>query len=197
VTDWSEDIGIDRHLLRLARDPARLNVLRLLSERTCSAAEVAAELGIEEGAATRRIEEMREEGLVEVAGETLRGEAAASHYRATVRTIWQAEEWEELSHEERRELVRWTLRVINADANEALNAGTLAVRTEEHVSRTVSVVDERGWLELARIQDDAMRLSFAVQAESAERLAESGEEGMTVMSTMLCFEMPARRPDPS
>jgi hypothetical protein len=59
-----------------------------------------------------------------------------------------------------------------------------------HSSRAVSVVDERGWQELTRIQSEALEASFAVQAESAERLAESGEDGITVMSAMLCFEMP-------
>ena len=110
--------------------------------------------------------------------------------------LWFSEEWEELSLDERRRLVAWVLELIGADAGDALEAETLGLRGEEHVSRVVALVDERGWRELARIQDDALHAILAVKAESAERLDERGEDGMPVLSAMLCFEM-AKRPDES
>jgi hypothetical protein len=103
--------------------------------------------------------------------------------------LWSAEEWEELSRDERRRLVTWVMEMINADASDALEAGTLGLSGSEHVSRIVSLVDEQGWQELARIQDDALEASLVAKAAAAERLAESGEDGMPVLSAMLCFEM--------
>jgi len=103
--------------------------------------------------------------------------------------VWDVEEWEEIDLEDRRRLMVWVLRLISADAAQALRDETLGHRGEEHVSRTVSLVDERGWRELARIQDEALGQTLAVKAESAERLDESGEAGMLVVSSMLCFEM--------
>jgi hypothetical protein len=107
--------------------------------------------------------------------------------------LWSAGEWEELSRDERRRLVTWVLELIDADAGDALEAGTLGLSGAEHVSRIVSLVDEQGWRELARIQDDALEASLVVKAASTERLAERGEAGMPVLSAMLCFEM-AERP---
>ena len=107
--------------------------------------------------------------------------------------IWRADEWEAMSREERRRLVFWILKLIDSDAHEALEAETLGIRGEEHVSRTVSLVDEQGWRELNRIQDEALWAILAAKAESTERLAENREEGMFVLSAMLCFEL-AERP---
>ena len=113
--------------------------------------------------------------------------------------IWEVEDWEELDLEDRRRLIAWMLKLISADAAQALKGETLGPHGEEHVSRTVSLVDERGWHELARIQDEALGQTLAVKAESTERLAESGEVGMLVLSSMLCFEMaedPPEAPEP-
>ena len=87
--------------------------------------------------------------------------------------------------------------MIVADAEESLEAKVFNRRVDSHASRTVSVVDERGWRELTRIQSEALEASFAVQAESAERLAESGEEGITVLSALLCFEIEKKEPGAS
>ena len=113
-----------------------------------------------------------------------------------VRALWSNEEWASLSDEERGQLFACIVTAITADAGESLESGTFGARADSHASRTVSVVDERGWRELTRIQDEALEASFAVQAASAERLAESGEDGITVMSAMLCCEMPASDPRP-
>jgi hypothetical protein len=110
--------------------------------------------------------------------------------------VWEVEDWEEIDLEDRRRLTAWMLRLIGADAAKALKDETLGHRGEEHVSRTVSLVDERGWRELARIQDEALWQTLTVKAESAERLAESGEAGMLVLSSMLCFEMAEDPPEP-
>lgn len=128
------------------------------------------------------------------AGIDKRLERGPSDLQARARKLWYADEWEELGSEERRRLVAWVLELLDADAKEALEAETLGLRGEEHVSRTVSAVDEQGWRELAGIQDEALKASLAVKASSAERLTESGEDGMLVLSAMFCFEM-AERPD--
>jgi hypothetical protein len=137
---------------------------------------------------TAHLEKMCEQGLVEVVDDFPAERAAERGYRARVRALW---EHGGMVHpqQERRRLSAWVVRMIVADADGALEAGTFNARSDSHASRTLSVVDERGWHELTRIQDEAMEASFAVQAASAERLAESGEDRIPVMSAMLCFEM--------
>ncbi|HXR30560.1 MAG TPA: hypothetical protein VN752_05425 [Solirubrobacterales bacterium] len=112
-----------------------------------------------------------------------------SDFQAELRRIWRSEEWEQLSPDERRNLATWIVELIESDVRQAMEAPSFGVRGEEHLSRTVSLVDERGWRELNRIQDDALWAILAVKSESADRLAESGEDAIPVLSAMLCVEM--------
>lgn len=185
------EVGIDRRLVDLASDSVRRDALVVLNERTAEANELAAKLGVDVATMRGHLEKMRLQGLIEVVGDSPGEGAAEPRYRALVRALWSNEEWASLSLEERRQLSAWIVKMIVADADEALEAGTFNARDDSHASRSVSVVDERGWRELTRIQSEALEASFAVQAESAERLAESGADGITVMSAMLCFEMRA------
>ena len=181
---------VDRRLIRIASDPVRLAVLTLLNERSAGASEVASELEMDLSAAGRHLDAMHDAGLIEVVGEVLNRGAVEPRYRALVRVLWDDEEWEALSREERQRLTVWIMEMIESDTRAAIEQGTFASRSDAHASRTVSLVDEQGWRELTRIKQEALEGVFAVQAASAERLAEAGEEGIPVLSAMLCFELP-------
>jgi DNA-binding transcriptional ArsR family regulator len=181
---------IDRRLIRIASDPVRLEVLTLLNERSAGASEVASELEIDLSTAGRHLDAMHDAGLVEVVGEVLNRGAVEPRYRALVRVLWDDEEWEALGQEERQRLTGWIIGMIESDAHAAIEHGTFTARKDAHASRTVSLVDEQGWSELTRIKQEALEDVFAVQAASAERLAETGEEGIPVLSALLCFELP-------
>lgn len=185
------EVGIDQRLVDLASDSVPRDALVVLNERTAEAAELAVKLDVDVATMKGHLEKMRAQGLIEVVGDSPNGEVAEPSYRALVRALWSNEEWASLSLEERRHLSAWIVKMIVADAEVALEAGSFNTRNDSHASRTVSVVDERGWSQLTRIYNEALEASFAVQAESAERLAESGDDGITVMSAMLCFEMPS------
>jgi DNA-binding transcriptional ArsR family regulator len=183
---------IDRRLIRLASDPVRLQALTFLNERSAGASEVAAELDVSLSTAGRHLDAMHDAGLIEVVGEVLSRGAVEPRYRALVRTLWGEDEWAEFSREEQKRLTNWIIDMIDADARSAVEQGTFTGRQDSHASRTVGMVDEQGWQELRRIHGDALHEVFAVEAASAERLAESGETGFPAMSAMLCCELPAR-----
>jgi DNA-binding transcriptional ArsR family regulator len=186
----TEKSGIDRRLIRIASDPVRLQALTLLNERSAGASEVAAELEVSLSTAGRHLDAMRDAGLIEVVGEVLNRGTVEPRYRALVRVLWDDEEWEALGREEQQRLMAWILGMIESDANEAIEQGTFIARSDAHASRTVSLVDEQGWSELTRIKQEALEGIFAVQAACAERLAETSEEGIPVMSALVCFELP-------
>lgn len=186
-----KDIWTDQRLLRRASDPVHIEALLMIGEGPASAGAVAEHLGIDRGEAAAHLEQMRKLGLIEVIDSGQGGNEP--RYRALVRSMWKNDEWARLSHEERNRLITWTLGVIDADAREALASGSFAERVDSHISRSVSVVDERGWRELCRIQEEALEEIFAVEAASNERLAERGKQGVSVMSAMLCCELPAVR----
>lgn len=197
IEKTGSEVGIDRRLVDLASDSVPRDALVVLNERTAEATELAAKLDVDIATMRGHLEKMRAQGLIEVVGDSPNGGAVEPRYRALVRALWSNEEWAALSLEERRQLSSWIVRMIVTDAEVALEAGSFNTRNDSHASRTVSVVDERGWGQLTRIYSEALEASFAVQAESAERLAESGEDGIAVMSAMLCFEMPPPEQGPS
>ena len=187
------EVGVDPRLMDLASAPdfVRLKTLVALNERTAGAGELAEALGVDITAMRGHLERMCDQGLIEIVGGSLDQAGDEPRYRALVRALYSNEEWAMLGVETRRGLCAMVAQFLAADVEQAIEAGTFSTREESHTSRTLSVVDEQGWRELNRIQDEALEASFAVQAASAERLAESGEDGIRVMSAMLCFEMPA------
>jgi DNA-binding transcriptional ArsR family regulator len=186
----SSDLGIDRRLLRLASEPDRLRVLTILNERPAGIREIAAGLGLSLAEAEHLLEQMQAADLVEPAGEVLGQTAIEPSFRALLRVLWSDEEWAELSLAERRRVSAWIVHAINAEVCEALERGTFNARTDAHVSRTVSLVDEEGWGELSRIHDEALNAIIATQEASRARLAERGEDGVRVISAMICGELP-------
>lgn len=183
---------IDRRMLDLASHPDRVRALTLLNERTAGVEEVAEALEMERAEAGRILERMREDGLIEVVGEALNRGAVEPLYRALVRVLWDDEDWAVLGLDEQQRMSAWIVEMINLDVREALESGTLLSRPDSHVSRAVPHLDERGWEEVLRIHKDALEAILAVEAASAERLAETGEAGVPVLSAAFCCEMPPR-----
>lgn len=183
---------IDRRLIGLASDPARLQALTLLNDGPAGVGEVAASLKMEPSDVGRLLDQMHDAGLIEVVGEVLNRGAVEPRYRALVRVLWDDEEWAALDKEEQRRMTDWIIEMINSDVREALESGTFIGRPDSHASRAVSPVDEQGWEELRQIHAEALDAVFAVEAASAERLAEKGEPGFPVLSAMLCSELPRR-----
>ncbi len=180
--------GIDRRLVELAADPVRSGVLVFVGEHPgAGPARVAEALGLDPEAAKAALDGLSDRGLVEQIAGSGAGEPG---YRALSRALWTDEEIAELSAEERQRLNAWIVKMVGADVEKAMAAGTLARNVETHISRTVSTVDLEGWRELTRIQDEALSAVFAVQEAAAERLAERGEEGISVLTAMLCCQLP-------
>lgn len=185
---------IDPRLVRVASDPVQLLTLTLLNElSTGGAGEIAQRLEISASEASRHLEALRETGLAEVVGEEHESGAAEVRYRALKRVLWEEEEWALFSLDEQDRLAHWIIEMIHSNASEAVDAGTFNARQSSHASRSIPLVDEQGWEELCRIHEDALEAILAVEAASAERLAERGEAGFQALSAMLCCELPPRR----
>ncbi len=181
---------IDRRLIAIASDPHRRDALTLLNERSAGASEVAEKLEIEPAAAARILDQMRDADLIEVVGEALSRGAVEQRYRALVPMLWDEDDWAALGLEEQKRMTDWIIEMVNSDVREAVDSGSFVRRLDSHASRTVALVDEEGWKELRDIHAEALNAVLAVQAVSAERLAERGEAGFPVLSAVLCCELP-------
>ncbi len=188
------EVGVDRRLMDLVSDSVRLKALVVLNERTAGSAELAELLGVDAAAMSEHLEKMRAQGLIEVVGGSLDRAGEEPRYRALVRALWSNEEWAMLGVETRRRLSAMVVQISRGGCRAGDRGRHFRhprqSRTPAALSRSWT---SRGWRELNRIQDEALEASFVVQAASAERLAENGDDGIRVMSAMFCFEMPAPR----
>jgi DNA-binding transcriptional ArsR family regulator len=184
----------DETLVRIVAHPLRVQALSVLTERSASPKELAAELGTPVGNVSYHVRELEEVGLIELVDEKKRRGAIEHFYRAIARPPMSAEEWEGLSLDDRQGFSTWTIQLLLADASQALAAGTFDARGDRHLSRTPLLVDEEGWQELAEIQASALKAMLDVQAASTVRLdAADEEEGIPTIAALTFFEMPPKR----
>ncbi len=186
--------SVDETLVRVVAHPLRVQALSVLTERSASPKELAAELGSPVGNVSYHVRELEEVGLIELVDEKKRRGAVEHFYRAIARPLLSAEEWERLSLDDRQGFSTWIIQLLLVDASQALAAGTFDARDDRHLSHTPLLVDEQGWRELVEVQASALRAVLEVQAASAARLnAADDEEGIPTIAAMTFFEMPPKR----
>lgn len=189
--------GVDETLVQAVAHPLRVQALSVLTERPASPKELAAELGSPVGNVSYHVRELEQVGLIELVDEKKRRGAVEHFYRAIARPLLSADEWEQLSLDDRQGFSAWIIQLLLADASQALAAGTFDARSNRHLSRTPLLVDEKGWRELVEIQAAALKAVLEVQAASAARLnTADGEEGIATIAAMTFFEMPPKRRTP-
>jgi predicted transcriptional regulator len=162
----------------------------LIADDMKSPKEIGDRLDISTSKASHHIKKLERLGLAELVEEREVGGAIQHFYRAVIRPIVSDEEWDKLSIEERQLYSIWIVQLILADAAKSFDAELFDAYSERHLSRSPLLVDRQGVGEVAAIQNKAMYDSFEVVAKSAERRLESGEEGINLLSAMMCFPLP-------
>lgn len=173
--------------------PLRASILRMLTERTASPAEMARELDEELSNVSYHTKQLVEFECAElVSTRPVRG-ALEHFYRATERHLIDTEEWEELDPIVAEDLVCEFMQKILDDFVASRRAGIVGADRNFHLTRTLMVLDEQGMAEALEAHERA-RLEIAeIQARSAARLAESGEKGSSVSTSQGCYALPERR----
>lgn len=191
IADLPRKKELDGLLASLVGSSRTIEVLTILTEKEASPKEIASELGMTTPAASHHVRKLAKLRLVELVEERDVGGVIQHFYRAVVRPFVSNDEWRKLSLDERRRVSAWIFQLIVADAARSFDAALFDSPANNHLSRTVLLLDRQGFDELAEIQDRALEESFAVQARSAERLAAGQTEGAAdVVSAMMCFQVP-------
>ncbi len=186
--------GVDETLVKVVAHPLRVQALSVLTERSASPKELAAELGAPVGNVSYHVRELEDVGLIELVDEKKRRGAVEHFYRAITRPMLSSAEWEKLSLAERHGFSAWIIQLLLADASQAMGAGSFDARSDRHLSRTPLLLDEEGWKELVEIQNEALKAVLQVQAASAERLTKADRgESFPAIASMTCFELPPKR----
>lgn len=100
-------------------------------------------------------------------------------------------EWQKMSQAQRERVSAHIGYLVLEEATLSIRSKAFDRRHERFLSRVAGRVDERGWVELRDVFEDALDASLAVLGRSEERLRAAGEEGFPVRAVQATFEMPA------
>ncbi|HEV2858473.1 MAG TPA: helix-turn-helix domain-containing protein [Solirubrobacterales bacterium] len=176
--------------IKAMNHPLRAALLRILVERTSSPAEMARELDEDLSNVSYHTKQLVEFECAElVSTRPVRG-ALEHFYRATERHLVDTEEWVELDPMMAENLLSEIVQKILDDFVAAARARTIGENAEFHLTRTPLVVDQTGLEEALEAHEKARLEIMEIASRSAERMVESGEEGINVSSSQACFKMP-------
>lgn len=179
---------IDPRLVRAMGHPVRNDALSILNERVASPNEISKELGESVGHVSYHIKVLKECECIELVDTAPRRGAMEHYYRATARAFLSDDEWSRLPESIRPGMSASLLQTLMNDASEALKSGSFDRRVDRHMSWTPMIVDEQGWEDTTAALAELLERVMEIQAQSAERLAKAGEEGIPVSVAMLAFE---------
>lgn len=185
--------AIDQRLVKALTHELRVEILGILNERIASPNELANELGEGLSQVSYHVKVLRDYECIELVKTEPRRGAVEHYYRATSRAFLTDRDWSRLPDSIRPGLSGDLLKLIFGDATTALQKGTLDARKDRHISRTLMIVDDRGWKDLIDVLKQARSQVEQVQAKSSGRLAKSGEPGSTVSASLMGFEIPESR----
>lgn len=172
--------------------PLRASILRHLTERTASPAEMARELDEELSNVSYHTKQLVEFECAElVSTRPVRG-ALEHFYRATERHLIDTEEWDELDPLVAEDILCEIVQKSVDDFVTSRRAGVIGADKNFHLTRTLLVLDEEGMSEALEAQERARLEVQEIAARSAARMVDSGETGINVSSSQGLFKMPAR-----
>lgn len=179
--------------IKAMNHPLRASVLRILVERTASPAEMARELDEELSNVSYHTKQLVEFECAElVSTRPVRG-ALEHFYRATERHLIDTEEWEELDPLVAEGILCDIMQKMLDDFVASSRAGVIGADDKFHLTRTPLVLDQEGLEEALAAHERARVEILEIEARSAGRMVESGEEGTNVSSSHGCFKMPNRK----
>jgi DNA-binding transcriptional ArsR family regulator len=179
--------------IKAMNHPVRAAILAILAERTSSPAEMARELDEDLSNVSYHTKQLVELECAElVSTRPVRG-ALEHFYRATERSLIDRAEWDELNPMVAGSLVHEAMQKVLDSFVAATRAGTLGKDADFHLTRTPVLVDRQGLQEALEAHEKARQEVLDIASRSAERMIESGEEGINVSSSQACFKMPGPR----
>jgi DNA-binding transcriptional ArsR family regulator len=170
----------------------RVEILTFLSEHTmASPVEMSKELGASIGTVSHHVKQLVKYGCAEEVKTRPRRGAVEHFYRATSRPVISNEDLTGMAGSARHAFAGQVVERAFDDLNSAFDGGTIAGRTDWHLTRVSMSLDAEGWEELRAIHKRVLDETYEVQARSHKRRSKSGEEPIRASTIQLCFEVPA------
>jgi DNA-binding transcriptional ArsR family regulator len=187
-TKKKKGTGVDQRLVKALAHPLRVEILTILNERMASPNELSKEL--EEGLSqvSYHVKVLKDFECIEMVKTEPRRGAVEHYYRATSRAFLTDSDWQSLPESVKPGVSASSIQMIIDDVVGALTGGTFDARDDRHLSWTPGVVDQQGWEDTVDLANETLDRVLAIHAESAKRLAKSGEEGIPATAVLMNFE---------
>lgn len=187
-TKKKKETGVDQRLVKALAHPLRVEILAILNERMASPNELSKEL--EEGLSqvSYHVKVLKDFECIEMVKTEPRRGAVEHYYRATARAFLTDSDWKSLPDSVKPGVSASAMRLILANVFGALQGGTFDARDDRHLSWTPGVVDEQGWQETVDLVAETLDRTMKIHADSAKRLAKSGDAGIPSSVVLMNFE---------
>lgn len=149
--------------------PVRLDVLAILFDRVASSNEIAAILNEPRSTVRRHVEELRDNHVIEVVDEKLRGGAMERYYRAVVQPDISSEEAEVLPRGAHRRHAAISLQQIFTEALASLRHNRMDGDDELELNLIRGAFSRRGLEEANALQTEMAERFEAILERDAER----------------------------
>jgi DNA-binding transcriptional ArsR family regulator len=192
--NWGEEVKtakdglVDSRVAKALAHPLRARVLSILNERVASPNQMAEALGEPLGNVSYHVKALVDLECIELVSTAPRRGAVEHFYRAIVRPYFSDRDWNRLPRSLRQAISDVGLQLIWDDVADAVESGSFEAREDRHLTRHPLALDERGWSELNEVLADLFEQAVRIESESAARLAETGDEGVSTKLAVLHFE---------
>lgn len=189
--------GVEQIVAKAFAHPLRVQILIILNERVASPNLLAQELDQSLNLVAYHVRVLEKYDCIELVDTKQRRGATEHFYRATRRQFLTDSEWSRLPESLRPGLSGAMLKALFDDVEAAVSADTFDELEDRHLSRTPMVVDQQGWTDTAELLSETLDRILEIQAQSSERLATSGEEGILSKVMLLHFKSPDSEAEPA
>lgn len=179
-------------LFKALSHPLRYRIMMILGDREASPRELSELLDEDFHRVYEQVRILNKSNFIELVGTESKHGGTMHFYRATVRPVLDAEAWERFPRLAREIASVSIARRIVGDLIASIRAGIFDRRPHRALLRKPIIVDEQGFKEADESALRHLAELSEIEARSATRLIENGEEGINVDTATLVFE--ASRP---
>lgn len=165
----------------------RFEALTVFNERVASPKEVGEVIGVSLNKAGHHVKELLDANCIELVRTEPRGGSVEHFYRAIRRPELSDEEWAALPEKNRREIVATIIRNLIAEALSAIRSGKMVIDKFLRLSWKSMNLDAQARQEAADEQRESLERLKRIEVESAQRMIESGEDGVSTVIAVLGF----------